>query len=299
MSVTAILGLCLVAGAAVSDPGRAVLKRLFSSSSGETSAVTPGDAIEEAGQDVEQRARARHGWNAAVINSVMRGQITFYNREGESVDQANMTLFRLYSDRMRMELKRGRKVETLGFNQARAWKVGAASVGEAEGRDIRAWMRLWPERLFVARDKGAGYREAGRRIENFRPARPGQDSAKIEPPKVSEQVVIEDSIGSSPPQGETADRRFVTYYVDRDTQLVEAARWLEPDDPRRSIDDPETPRVDVRVDFADWRDVNGVWLPFEVTRWTGGKIALRIQLSEVQLNQPLSNSLFSPATNTR
>jgi hypothetical protein len=35
-----------------------------------------------------------------------------------------------------------------------------------------------------------------------------------------------------------------------------------------------------------------VLLPFEVTRWFGGRVEFRIQVNEVLLNQPLANTIF-------
>ena len=50
-------------------------------------------------------------------------------------------------------------------------------------------------------------------------------------------------------------------------------------------------RVPTQVDYADYRDVDGVKMPFRmIFAWTGGRDA--IQLSEVQTNVPIDADKF-------
>ena len=50
-------------------------------------------------------------------------------------------------------------------------------------------------------------------------------------------------------------------------------------------------RVPTQVDYADYRDVNGVKMPFRmIFAWTGGRDA--IQLSEVQTNVSIDADKF-------
>ncbi len=146
----------------------------------------------------------------------------------------------------------------------------------------------------MTRGGGVNYREAGHRIESLRPARPGQPATKINPPVVLEQVETEDVIGPPPTPARVGDRRLITYYIDSARSTIESMRWLEPDDPRRRADDTSAEKLDVRVNFSDWRTVNGVLWPYEVTHRLGGKVDFRIQVSEVRLNQSMGETLFHP-----
>ena len=75
----------------------------------------------------------------------------------------------------------------------------------------------------------AGYREAGRRIEDNSDASPNQ--------LIFDQVEMSDTIGPAPLPGRVGDRRRVYYYVNQTDSLVSTVRWLEPDNPRQLIDD--------------------------------------------------------------
>src|SRR6185295_11281776 len=99
-----------------------------------------------------------------------------------------------------------------------------------------------------------------------------------------EQVEMEDTIGLPPIAGRPGDRRRITYYVNRQDFTVEAARWLEPDDPRRDMDDDQATLTDVRVDFGEWRIVDGVLWPTEIVHWQGGRVDYRITISQVETN---------------
>jgi hypothetical protein len=186
---------------------------------------------------------------------------------------------------MRVVIDRAGSVETIGFDQEAAWKEGSRTLTEAQARDIRAWLRFWPDRLFTSRARGAGYREPGRRLEDIRPATPWREAAQLEQPSVLEQVEVRDSIGPS------GDRRAVTYYIDSNGLLLKSARWLEPDDPSRA-DDPRAPKMDSRIDFGNWVERAGVMWPMEITRWLGGEVEFRIEVNDVRVNQQLSDSLF-------
>ena len=272
-----------------SEPVRSALRSVFS----ETTAGGATTAVSTAltALDTEQRVRTRHGWNSTLQNSVITGQISFFNRAGQQTGQANITLYRKYPNLMRAVIVRGTSVETVGFDATQAWKSGKAGLSEAEARDIRAWLRLWPERLFTLRSAGARYREAGKRVEEVRPSTPWQAAAQIDPPAVLEQVEIQDTIGAGPDAQRVGDRRSVYYYIDQ-SSLIRSARWLEPDDPRARADDRRAAKTDCRTDFGNWLQMGGVMWPMEITRWLGGTVAFRIQVDEVKVNQPVTDSMF-------
>lgn len=285
--ITGVVVVCLLGVAALSRPGRAALTRIFSTEKSEVTA----EAAAQSGQDIEQRVRARHGWNDSLQNSIITGEVTYYDREGQTRGQANFTLYRKYPNRLRVVIERAGSVETIGIDQDQAWRTGSRNLSEAEARDIRAWLRLWPERLFCSRDSGAAYKEAGQRVEEFRPASPWQGSARLNEPALLEQIEIADII--SAPDGQRAgDRRSVCYYIDSESLLIKSARWMEPDDPRRA-DELGSAKMDLRVDFGNWLQQGGVMWPMEIVRWLGGRVEYRIQVSEVKVNQTMADSLFA------
>lgn len=280
---------------AFSKPGRTLLARELSflttksiSTSQNKSGVV--ESADQTSQDVEQRARARHGWVNSITNSVVDGVVTFYNSAGTITSAANLKVYRAYPDQLRVELDRGGVNETVGFNQSGAWQASAPSISESRARDIRAWLRIWPERLFTTRGAGASYSEPGPRLQSSKPGRPWQGPTHVVPPVAYDQVQIEDVIGSQ--SGRMGDRRLIIYSVNRSTATIESARWLEPDDPAQTVSDTRAPKTDERVDFGDWRIVAGVLWPFEIVHWMGGKVDYRVIVTQVQTNQSLTGGIF-------
>jgi hypothetical protein len=83
-------------------------------------------------------------------------------------------------------------------------------------------------------------------------------------------------------QGNGPGRVFVTLYFDKKTGLL-----------ARSIRYGASPigRIPTQVDYADYRDVNGIKMPFTFTfSWLDGRDAF--QLSGVELNVPIDASRF-------
>jgi hypothetical protein len=276
---------CLLTVAGISKSGRSVVRNFLSF-------VAPSTAPSPAGMespvapdpDTEQRARARHGWHPGIVNSAARGTISYLGSDGTRVARtAEFTLYQKYGVGLRVELDRGDAMDVYGLDQDGSWKADG-KVSDEEARAIRTWMRIWPERLFVTRASGAAYRESGNRIED-RASRAGI--------LLFDEVEIEDIILPAPSSQGPGDRRFISYYVSRESSTIEAIRWLEPDDPLKSIDDQAVGLIDVRVDFADWREVAGILCPFSVTRSYGGRPEFRIALSEVKVNQPLEETIFN------
>jgi len=285
---------CLLAVVALSNPGRVALRRLAAKVTGSPAsktAVEASEATADDGPDVEQRARARHGWGTPIINSVVQGTITYYDRNGGVSDQAGLTVYRALPNSLRVELNRNGTVETVGFNGISAWQAGTTTLSAPRARDIRAWLRAWPDRLFTSRGGGAPYREPGTRLESSRPARPWQGATHLRQPIAYDQVEMQDVL-VPPVGGGAGDQRTVLYYVNQQTATVEAARWLEPDDPTRAVNDATAPKQDVRVDFGDFRQVGAVLWPYEIVHWQGGKVDYRITVTQVQLNQSLVGTIF-------
>lgn len=279
-SIIAFAIVCLLSAAAFSKPGRATITKVL--------------AVLQQAPDVEQRARSKHGWSAAEVNSVVRGTITYYDQNGMSVARAGLTLYRAYPSMLRMELNRNGVVEVSGFDQVKAWRAGVAQLNEQQARDIRAILRMWPERLFVARAAGMKYREVGRFVDdsNLVPtAIATPSSPSVKQPRAFDQVEIEDTIGAPPALTEIRDRRLVSYLIDRESLLVSGAKWLEPDKPGL-INNPKTPLTSMSLDFSRYGKVNGVSWPMEVTHRMGGKVDFRIQVTDVLMNQPLPDTLF-------
>ena len=283
----------LLGAVAVSHPGRSTIKRVFSRGAEEelrTNAGVSGEPVQA--EDLESRARARHGWSAGVLNSVMRGTVTFYESDGTNTGQATMVVSRAYPSLLRLELTRGGNTEVWGFDGLNAWRSGDSNLGEGRARDIRQWLRICPERLFTTRSTGAAYREVGSRMEDLKPGRPWQGQSRINPPTVFEQVEMEDTLGLPPITGRPGDRRRITYYINQQDFTIETARWLEPDNPRRGMDENKAALIDVRVDFGGWRRVDGVLWPTDIVHWQGGRVDYRITVNQVQTNQPLADAIF-------
>jgi len=287
IAVGAMLLLCVVA---VSNPGRRALARMAS--------VMAPAPVTQTNQDVEQRAKARHGWGPGITSSVVRGSIIYYDPNGMPVRVAGVTIYRKHPDRLRVELDRAGEVETRGFDGAGAWKAGAETISEEEARDIRALLRVFPERLFVTRGAGARYREAGQRVdedvvEETVPiaASPNGEQGRRRV-KVTHQVEMEDELGPRGEQGRAGDRRLVYYSINPEDATVEAAQWLEPLDPRREVEDRSAVLIDSRVEFGDWRRVEGALLPFRIMHQWGGRVDYEIRVSEVLVNQEMPDTIF-------
>jgi hypothetical protein len=279
MMVAGAATVFLLAAVAMSEPGRAALGRVMALILPEAKPAveTSSASTEPQSQDVEQRARQKHGWNAGVATSLLRGSIIYFDKDERAVEQWAVTIYRRYPEQARVEINRGKGVEVYGFDGTKAWRDGAARLTEEEARDIRAMVRIWPERLFVTRARGAAYRESGQRVE------PSESGTLIQ-----DQVEMEDTVG---PAG-AGDRRRVSYYINRESSVVEMASWLEPDDPRRKIDDAGVPLVDVRVEFGKWKSVGGVLWPMEVVHREGGRKDFRIEVNEVVVNAQIDDAKF-------
>jgi hypothetical protein len=282
--VIPIITLCLLAAAGLSKPGRATLKTVLAK------IASPAAAS----NDVEQRARVRHGWDhQPILNSVTHGTITYYDRSGIAVQRVGLTVYRKFPDRVRLEIDRLGGQEVSGFNGRDAWRAGVTQLREADARDIRMWARMWPERLFIGRGNGEPYREVGRYHDERAKATVAGEVAETDADVVADQVEIEDNVGPAPANPRNgADWRRVSFYVDSETSLVYTARWLEPNDPSRQVDDDGVAAMDLRVDFRRWTQVEGVIWPFEIIHRRGGKTDFRIEVADVQFNQQMPDTLF-------
>src|SRR5215469_2028045 len=73
------------------------------------------------GPDVEQRARAAHGWTPAIQDSAVTGSINFYNRSGDITRQGAIRILRNYPDMLRVEITSNGATEIFGFDHAAPW----------------------------------------------------------------------------------------------------------------------------------------------------------------------------------
>jgi hypothetical protein len=289
----------LLAAAGLSQPGRRSAQRLFAAVTGSgpsrTDPASLGGTVAAASPDVEQRARAHHGWGPTILDSVAKGSITWYDRSGAITRQGTLVIYRKFPDLLRVEVTANQTTEVSGFDATNPWRSGQASLADAAARDIRQWLRCSPERLFVTRGLGAGYREPGRRVEDHIPPTPWQGPLDLAQAREYDQAELIDLIGPATLTTGAVDRRRVTYLVDRQTSLIAAARWLEPADPKQSADSPSTRLVETRVDFSLWRDVGGVQWPYQIAHWFGGRVDFRVTLTQVLLNQRPLDKLFQGA----
>jgi hypothetical protein len=61
---------------------------------------------------------------------------------------------------------------------------------------------------------------------------------------------------------------------------------------------PNGRRFDITIDFDNWRDVEGVKFPFDITEERTGKepvVTLVTYTDKIEINVPMDDSLFSPA----
>ncbi len=276
----------------VSSAGRrwiSHLPALFKSGKPQPMAVvsTPTPATTLQGQpDVEQTARTQHGWSSSIVDSVVRGKLVYYDNDGKETARIPVVIYRKYPDLMRMELTGGVN-EVDGVDALGAWVQNQSSISAEDARDIRAFLRAFPERLFVLRAAGAEYRERGRHIEDYQPATPLAPRTDFTSSITYDQVEVTDKIQVQP-----SEIRTVYYYVNQSNSRVSVLRYLEPDNPNANISDPETDLLESRFEFASWTTINSVLWPFEITHRYGGKVDFRIEVEEVQMNQNLSNSIF-------
>lgn len=274
----------LLSAFAVSKPGRAAvgrIVRLLGQSDGK-------------GGDVEQRARSRHGWKDSVADWVMRGRITRYDSNGMATRAEEVTFYRGYPDRLRVELNSSRGNEVSGFDGEKAWKAGKDNLSDPEARDVRALLRIWPDRLFIGRASGFRYREAGQRTFDKHAGLTATPGADPDASLVFDQIEVIDGIGPARQGRGPDDSRRIYYYVSRDDSLVASIRWLEPDNPSKA-EDPQTDRLEVGADFSRYTQVQEIYWPFEITHWQGGKVDFRITLDEIKLNQHVPESIFKPS----
>ena len=291
IAITAGALLCVLAAAGVSKPGRTTLGRVYSMLRSSGSSPVPMPPPQP---DVENRARARHGWDTAPPTWVMRGTIAFFDPSGALARRANLTVYRRYPDQIRVDIEHQGLIQAQGFDSGDGWQARANNLTESDKRDIRGWLRVWPERLFLVRDAGAAYRETGRRLEDTMPAGGVRPPPQFRPARDLDQLEVEDTISFGPGAGASRkqDRRLITYLVDAQSSIVNSAMWLEPDDPTKSIDDPNTAVKQVIVGFGKWRRIGGLLTAFEITHWLGGTVDFRIEVTEVLANQSLATTVF-------
>src|SRR5262245_39908907 len=116
IAITSSLALCLLGAVGMSKPGRMTFRRVLS-------------VLASPSPDAAQRARTKHGWGARPIeNSLVRGTLTYYDRNGLETRRFKIALYRKYPDQLRRELERddgsGKKIVS-GFDGRVAWRAGA------------------------------------------------------------------------------------------------------------------------------------------------------------------------------
>lgn len=277
-----IIAILLISGgtaAAATATGSAAITRMMAL----IAAAVPGDA--------EQRAKAKHGWTDSLKDSVIRGRFLDYDANGMLGRIGEMTMYRQYPDKLRIEIERRGATEVKGVDGDEAWKEDPGGLSPEAARDIRALLRIWPERLFTSRSGGAKYRQAGRRTEDRQPGAPGQVSGELDEPIEYEVVEIVDRIGSGQKPNDGPDERRILYYIGKKDSLVSTVRWIEPDDPRKG-NDPQADATEIRVDFGRWQEAAGVMWPMEIVHRSGGRVDYRIEITEVRANQGIADSKF-------
>lgn len=284
ISIGAGVLVVLLASVGFSRPGRAAFGKLYAVLGGSTIGrpTPPAD-------DAEKRAKNKQGWNKPPQSAVMLGTITYFDPTGAVARQGKVSLYRQYPEKFRIDIEHQGVIIARGFDGDTTWQALAQGLSERQQRDIRAWLRVFPERLFLTRGRGNAYREVGTIVEDSTPEQPGKMPTDFR--KSLQEVEVEDEIGESGHQ--QRDTQPITYLIDRETSLIYSARWLEPDEvtPGKAAKVAVSSQ-EVRVDFGNWRQVENILWPLKLTRWQGGRLDWQIELDDVQVNRPLINSLF-------
>jgi hypothetical protein len=291
-----------LAAAVISNPGRAGLSRVVGVIGSKTppphKASARSGALTPSGTDVGQQAAAAAGWTANIHNSVTTGNIARYDRTGAATSQAGITIYMKYPDSLRVDIDHGGgNHDIIGFDQGSPWSSAKSSLSATDSRDIRAWLRTRPERLFAKRGGGAGYREAGQVTVDHISAMPWQPTKDLDPSaalKLDQVEIIDDMNPTQAPgkQGPWSDRRRNYYYVNTIGWLIASERWMEPDDPTQDPDSLKVSKTAVEIDYGNYQQSSGVQWPFDIVHWYGGKVDYRIVVSGVKVNQPLEDTLF-------
>jgi hypothetical protein len=278
----------------LSRPGKSAISKVLPTAGpakARSAAATPTPTLTPS-PDIEQRARAAHGWTASIHDSLLTGSINFYDRAGNVTRQGPIKILRSYPDKVRVEITSGGATEILGFDHVAPWDSLTSSLTSPQQRDIRAWTRFTPERLFVTRSAGQQYAETRPIQEDHVPASPGRPALDLAEPIVFNRPLIADQTGNPLAAVNPGDQRNVMYLVNAADNIVNAGQWLEQSDPAGSLIGPNADLQQVRVDFSAWQRINGVLWPFEITHWLGGKVDFRVEVTNVLMNQNPASSLF-------
>jgi photosynthetic reaction center cytochrome c subunit len=115
---------------------------------------------------------------------------------------------------------------------------------------------------------------------------PGQIKQALTNLRTLQSETIDDDVSCDVIQGNGPGRTFMTLFFDKKTGLL-----------ARSIRYGSSPigRIPTQVDYSDYRDVNGIKMPFKFTfSWLDGRDAF--QLTSVQLNVPIDPARFGRPT---
>jgi len=300
--IASALTVCAMAAAVISNPGRAGLGRVIAviggGGAGPHRTGVGSKQATTAGVDAGQQAAAAAGWTANIHNSVTAGSITRYDRTGAATSQAGIILYMKYPESLRVDIDHGGgSHDIIGFDQGSVWSSSKSGLTATDSRDIRAWLRTRPERLFAKRGGGAAYREAGVVTVDHIPGMPWQPAKDLDASIALQlaQIEIIDDMNPRPVAGTGtpwSDRRRNYYYVNTNGWLIASERWMEPDDPTQDPDSLKVSKTAVEIDYGNYQQSGGVQWPFDIVHWYGGKVDYRITVASVKVNQPLQDTLF-------
>lgn len=161
-AIIVVIVCCAITGFGISNAGRRWMNGVAGllKSSQPASAPSMLAAPPQQTGDVESYARAQHGWSESIVDSVVHGKLAYYDDRGNQTSSAALTLYRIYPNMLRVELAwdTGNATDLYGVDENDAWQQGVSALSSDDMREIRAFLRVWPERLFVARNNGAYYR---------------------------------------------------------------------------------------------------------------------------------------------
>jgi hypothetical protein len=289
LPLTFIVIICLIVAGSISVYGRRWFATISTSmKAGKPQpASTSAPAAAQGPANIAQAASAAHNWNKYILDSIVSGTITYYDITGNQTVTGSITIYRRYPDLLKVVIDWDGSTEVYGVDDRDSWVQGATTISNEDARDVRAFLRIWPERLFVAYDLGAPYSEMGQHVQDYKPIAPKQDRVDLETLLTFHELEVEDTIGREKPE-----TRKVYYSVNTTNSRVNALHYLEPDNPEEDMTDPETERTEIRVEFDNWQTINNVLWPFDIFHWYGGKVDYQIKITQVLTNQNLSNEVF-------
>jgi hypothetical protein len=249
--------------------------------------------------DIERLVLKKMGVDGnAIASFALSGKISRYDREGQKKGEFNLRIFKKNPNLIKVEIANESGAMVYGMDQATTWKLGFEKVTLDDLHEIHGWLRIWPDWFLAARTADKAYAMTGTQSISAIPVEPKTDPILLNPMAELTKLEIEDAIGpnSDNPGKDPFERRVVTYGIDKATNLIFMASWIEPYTANDDLNDPQSKRVLVQVYFLDYKQIQGIWWPSKLVHLVGYSVDSIIQLNDIALNPPIDDKLFKTPT---